>query len=142
MKIQSDLSPLHDHAATAFYAAAGDTLQYAKAIAPNRTGTFRKSLKMWRRKRKTGPTARIGSMLPRTSVLERGGGPAGPGGWAKRGPHVQRANAPRTLGKAGAKFPDFMERRLRFTPIRSHAIVAHDFGGETGIPFLGLGVEL
>lgn len=138
MKVKTDPSPLYTHATEAFYAAADDVLMYAmSATAPVVTGKYRDSLKMWRRKRASGPTARIGSRLPYAGILDRGGGPHA--GWKHRGPHVQRANAPRPLQKAAEKFEPFFTKRLGSTPIRGSAIVMHDFAGEVGLPSIELG---
>lgn len=137
MKVTTNPAPLYDHATTAFYAAADDVLKVAQQLAPKRTGKYAGTLRVYRRKRKDRPTATIGSRTaPQTSVLERGG-------WTRegRGVHIARANAPRPLTRAGKQFPLFYERRLRRTPMRSSAFVAHSFGGERGTATLLLGGE-
>jgi hypothetical protein len=137
VKVTTNPKPLYDHATTAFYDAAGDTLKLAQQIAPKRSGKYASTLKLYRRQRKDRPTATIGSRTaPQTSVLERGG-------WVRsgRGVHIARANAPKPLTRAGEQFPKFYERRLRRAPIRSSSFVAHSFGGERGTPTLLLGGE-
>ena len=130
MKVTTNPEVLFDHATTAFYAAAEDTLEDARANVAAlkshnpKTGSLQTTLKMWRRKRKSGPTATIGSRKsPYASILERGGGPAA--GWKARGPHVQRANAPRPITRAAEGFGDHFEKRLRSTPIRTSAVMLH-----------------
>lgn len=138
MKVQTDPGPLYTHATEAFYAAAEDVRLYVMtATAPVRSGRYRDSIKVWKRKRASGPTARIGSRLPYSGILERGGGPHA--GWKHQGPHVQRANAPRPLRRAAEKFPAFYERRLASTPVFASAIVGPEFGDpDVGPQFLDL----
>lgn len=118
MKVKTDPSPLYQHATTSFYLAAEDTRSLAQDIAPRITGEYAKSIKMWRRKRAHGPTAKIGSRLPQGGPLERGG-------WTKRGRgvHIKRAEAPGRLKEAGDQFPRLFEQRLRSTAIRASSVV-------------------
>ncbi len=126
MIVQTDPTPLVQHATESFQGALDDTLRYAMTIAPAFTGAYRDSLKANRRARtnkrgETKLTGAISSKKPYAGILERGGGPHA--GWAHRGPHVQRANAPRPLQKAGEKFGAFLTTRLGSTPMRSFAIL-------------------
>lgn len=126
MKVKTDYKPLFDHSSGSFYEAAADTLRYAQAIAPVDRGDYRDSLRVWRRNRATGPTARIGSRLPYAGALDRGAGPHA--GWAHRGPHIVRAAAPKPLQRSGAKFRDFYQRRLGSMPLGSSATSFLDVG--------------
>jgi hypothetical protein len=136
MKVKTDPGPLFAHATEAFYAAAEDVLQDAANTAPWRTGRYSKSMKVWRRNRSSGPTARVGSTLPYAGPLERGA-------WVRhgRGVHIARANAPGTLRQAGERFPEHYTRRLGSTPIRSSAFVSGSAGRELGLAGLDLSGE-
>jgi len=137
VKVVTNPAPLESAATEAFYAAAEDVRQYVmRATVPVKSGKLRDSIRVNRRKRNNGPTARVGSRLPYAGVQERGGGPAA--GWRARGPHVKRANASAYLRKGAEKFPALYEAQLRRTPVRSAAFVSHDFGGEVGLPSLEL----
>lgn len=140
MKVISDPGPLFDHAEETFYAAAEDTLEYARITAPVVSGAYRASLKMYRRNRPNGPTASIGNRtkpVPYGMLLEKGGGPRA--GWKARGPHVMRNRAPKPLQKAAEHFPAFYVKHLRGTPLRFSAGVMGSFGQrELGTPSLEL----
>lgn len=133
MKVVTNPGPLYEHATDAFYAAGQDVLDYAMRTAPAVSGKYRDSLRMWRRKRTSGPTARIGSRLPYAGALEHGA-------WTRqgRGPHIARAAAPQPLGHAAEKFPGLYTTRLRTTRIHGSAHVGSLFGREIGTPLLDL----
>ena len=149
MKVKTNPSPLYTHATEAFYAAAEDTLQYARvATAPVVSGAYRDSLKVKRRTRtskkgETRLTATIGSNLPYAGALDRGAGPHR--GWQYQGPHIQRNDAPRPLVKAAAKFEAFFVKRLGTTPmpaVGAYIDVGHGATYEQVPTELSLGVTL
>jgi len=128
VNVQPNPQPLLDATTAAFYAAAAEVRDEAKANAAAakshnpRTGTLSASIKLWRRKRKDRPTATIGSRKsPYVTVMERGGRPYGPRRPARPGPHVDRANAPRFIGRAVEKFSDRYTKQLRGAKPGLHA---------------------
>lgn len=146
MKVQTNPAPLENHATESFYAAAENTLLDVANAAPWKSGSYSKSLKLWRRKRSYGPTASIGSRLIYAGVLQFGGWYRGPGKRGATGVHISRTTAPRPLslgdpsGRATAElFERHYTRYLHFTPIRVSAFVTTEFGSERGLPSLGLG---
>lgn len=157
MKVKTNPAPLFDHATTSFYKAAEQVRDIAIANAASskshgqppgpraeypQSPPLARNTKMWRRNRKDRPTATVGNRKSRhASVMERGGGPAGPGGWHRRGPHVQRNRAPRPVGRAIEQFGSVYTAQLRRAPIMSAAYMEHgareigpSFGVMVGTP--------